>query len=275
MVAPPGHGDRPSSLDPAAWNPAAADLYEQLGNICARHGRVEDALACYEEAFLRQGSESLHQIRLAQLALAGGNEEEAVQTLRRAIEVDPTSIPARIALGFEYQSQGHPEEALVQFEVAARLRPEYPDLQYDLGLLYEVLRRPAEAERCLRRALELNPEYFQARASLADLLIRQERHQEAMCDLSRLLDSGIRSADLRVQKAQIHMDLDQPAEAVEELEEAIALNPSYPRTYFVLGQAFRRLGLRRKARGAWQQYLESSRKWGDAQPSPEMWERSA
>jgi tetratricopeptide (TPR) repeat protein len=254
----------------AGWNPAAHDLFEYLGTICARNGRFEEALCFYDEAFLRDGRESLHLVRLAQLALGHGKEDDAVQIYCRAIEVDPTSVPARSALGFEYQSQGYPGEALVQFEVAARLRPEYPDIQYNLGLLYDVQGRPAEAERCLRRALEMNPEYFQARTTLARVLLQQERHPEALVELEKLLGNGIRSADLHVQKAQAHLSLDQLQDALEELESAVALNPTYARTYYILGQTYRQLGLRRKARGAWQQYLECSRRWGEAKPALEM-----
>jgi tetratricopeptide (TPR) repeat protein len=255
--------------DPAGWNPALGELYEYLGTACARLGRPEDALPYYEEAFLRQGRESQHQIRLAHLALARGDEEEAVHTLGRAIELDPTSVPARIALGFEYQSQGYQTEALVQFEVAARLRPEYPDVQYNLGLLYQAQGRSDEALRCLHRALDVNPGYFQARTTLASILLQRESHAEALVELAPLFAHGVRSADLHVQKAQAHLALNQAQEALQELEEAIAVNPTYARTYYVLGQTYRQLGLRRKARSAWQQYLEHSRSWRDRQAAPD------
>ncbi len=259
---------------PEAWNPVAADLCRHLGELCARHGKLASGQAFFEEAFLRQGRESMHQVSLSQLALARGDEEEAVSALCRAIEVDPTSVPARIALGFEYQSQGYQEEAIVQFEVAARLHADYPDIQYNLGLLYESQGRGDDALRCLRRALELNPQYFQARMTLATVLRRREKWEEALSVLSELTQQGIRSADLYTQRAEALLALDRVPEAVHELEEGAALNPAYARTYYILGQAYRRLGLRRKAQNAWQQYLDRSRRWGDMQPVPAEEERT-
>jgi tetratricopeptide (TPR) repeat protein len=253
---------------PEAWNPVAADLCCYLGALCARHGKLSEGQAFFDEAFLRLGRESMHQVCLSQLALARGDEEEAVSALRRAIEVDPTSVPARIALGFEYQSQGYQEEAIVQFEVAARLRPDYPDVQYNLGLLHESQGRIDDALRCLRRALEVNPQYFQARMTLASVLRQRERWSEALDELSRLSGEGVRSADLHAQRAEALLALDRPKDAVRELQEGTALNPAYARTYYILGQAYRRMGLRRKAQNAWQQYLERSQKWGDLQPMP-------
>jgi protein O-GlcNAc transferase len=246
----------------------AADLCRYLGELCARHGKLAEGQAFFDEAFLRQGRESMHQVCLSQLALARGDEEEAVSALCRAIEVDPTSVPARIALGFEYQSQGYQEEAVVQFEVAARLRSDYPDIQYNLGLLYESQGRGDDAVRCLRRALEVNPQYFQARMTLASVLRQRELWEEALGELSQLSRQGVRSADLHAQRAEALLALDRVPEAVRELEEGAVLNPAYARTYYILGQAYRRLGLRRKAQNAWQQYLDRNRSWGDLQPMP-------
>jgi tetratricopeptide (TPR) repeat protein len=253
---------------PEAWNPVAADLCRYLGALCARHGKFAEGQAFFDEAFFRQGRESMHQVCLSQLALARGDEEEAVSALRRAIEVDPTSAPARIALGFEYQSQGYQEEAVVQFEVAARLRPDYPDIQYNLGLLYESQGRGDDALRCLHRALEVNPQYFQARMTLTSILQQQELWEDVLDQLSQLSRQGVRSADLHAQRAEALLALDRAPEAVRELEEGAGLNPAYARTYYILGQAYRRLGLRRKAQNAWQQYLDRSRSWGDLQPVP-------
>lgn len=249
-----------------SWNPAASELCHMLGELLVRAGQTDQARPFFEEGFLREGKESVHQIRLSQIALAHGEEEEAVAALCRAIEVDPTSATARVALGFEYQSQGFHDEAVVQFEVAARLRPEWPDVQYNLGLLYGAQGRGDDAARCLRRALDTNPQYFQARMSLAQVLQQRGAWEDALTELEQLEGQGIQAADLHVQKAQCLLTLDRVPEAVQALEAAAGVNPSYARTYYILGQAYRRLGLRRKARHAWQQYLDRSRSWGDQKP---------
>ncbi|MCA9728488.1 MAG: tetratricopeptide repeat protein [Candidatus Eisenbacteria bacterium] len=252
--------------DPQHWNPASAAVYEKLGDVSARLGAPEGAEPHYEDAFLRHGDASRYELHRARLALGAGDEDRAVSCLRRAIELDPTSVDARIALGFEFQSQGYPQEAIVQFEVAARLRPRYADVQYNLGLLYEAQGRAEDAQRCFRLALEINPRYFQARTSLAHLLLHAGSHREALDVLRPLERQGIRSADLYVQQAEAHMALGQCEAAVKELQRAIELNPGYPRSYYVLGQAYRDLGLKRKAQEAWKQHLEKSRRWKEEQP---------
>ncbi|MFN8549438.1 MAG: tetratricopeptide repeat protein [Candidatus Eisenbacteria bacterium] len=258
-----------------AWNPSVYQLDEFLGTLSARNGAFDQAEAWFQNAFLRQGDESAHQVRLARLCLARGDEEEAVQVLRRAIELDPTSLEARIALGFEYQSQGYQSEAVAQFEVAVRLQPSYPDLQYNLGLLYEAQERDSDAIRCYRRALEQNGGYFPVRTSLARLLAIGGQFGEALTELDSILASGLRSADLLVQRAECLLAQKQMPEAISTLEKAAALNPAFPRTYYVLGQAYRASGLKRKAQEAWRNYLETTRAWQDGKPFVEGQGRKA
>lgn len=252
--------------DAHTWCPSTGPVFEQLGTRCARMGALEQARGFYSDAFLREGDESLYQLRISRIALATGDEDAAVQALRRAIEVDPTSVDARVALGWEYQSQGYHDEALVQFEVAARLQPGYPDVQYNLGLLYEAHGRVRDARTCFERALEINGKYFQARASLAQLLIGSGDYEGALGALRPLERQGIRSADLLVQKAEAHMALGECEAAIRELERAVELNPHYPRTYYILGQAYRKQGWKRKAQEAWKQHLERTRSWREQQP---------
>ncbi len=252
-----------------AWNPAIWQLDEFLGTLCARNGASEQAERHFERSFLCHGDESLYLLGSARLCLARGQEDEAVRVLCRAIEIDPTSVDGRVALGFEYQSQGFHDEAMVQFEVAARLQPGYPDLQYNLGLLYEAQGRESDAIRCYRRALELNAGYFPVRTSLARLLFLSGQFHESIQELDAILGTGIRSADLLVQKAECLLGLNQAQAAVALLEKAANLNPAFPRTYHVLGQAYRATGLKRKAQEAWKNYLETTRLWQDAKPLPD------
>ena len=254
-----------ASTEATRWNPASAAVYESLGDAAARLGAPDAAEPHYEDAFLRHGDQSRYELHRAKLALGNGNEDLAVSCLRRAIELDPTSVEARIALGFEFQSQGYPEEAVVQFEVAARLRPRYADVQYNLGLLYEAQDRTDDARRCFELALGINSRYFQARTSLAHLLLHAGHHADALDILRPLERQGIRSADLFVQRAEAHLALSQCEAAIKELQHAIELNPNYPRSYYVLGQAYRDQGLKRKAQEAWKQHLEKSRRWKEEQ----------
>jgi tetratricopeptide (TPR) repeat protein len=241
------------------WSPLAADLYAYFGRVYARNGLHEEAVRCFGRAFLVLPDEARHARHQAEIAVARGEEERAIELLSLAVERDPSCAEARIALGFEYAAQGFLTEARVQFEAAAKLAPDYADVRYNLGLLYAGEDRSEEALQEFRRALSVNPAYLPARRSLAALLQRLGRLEEALREGDRILRQGFASPDLLVQMAQASLAVGRIDQALERLLRAEALNPDYAPTYYWLGQVYRHQQQRNKARSAWQRYLEKSR----------------
>jgi tetratricopeptide (TPR) repeat protein len=246
------------------WSPLAADLYAYLGNIYARNGLRTEALECFEKAFMVFPREADYGMHRAQIAIAAGEETEALELLKQAIEADPGCVDARIALGFEYASQGFADEARVQFEEAAKLAPGYADIRYNLGLLYVAGDSQEVALEQFRKALNLNRSYLPARHSMAALLCRMGRHEEGLREYEGMLRQGFQSADMLAQMGRAALALKQIDEALQYLERARFLNPDFVLTYYYLGQAYRRKGLKNKARSAWRRYLESA---GELRPN--------
>ncbi|MBD3334330.1 MAG: tetratricopeptide repeat protein [Candidatus Eisenbacteria bacterium] len=248
-------------IDQVSWYPTLSDLYDEMGLICARNGLPDEARSEFYRSFLVWPLESHFHLRMADLAQAEDREEETLTHLSRAIECEPTNVRGRIALGFEYASQGFVDEAIVQFEVAAKLEPDFPDVRYNLGLLYLNQGREGEAVRHLERALMIHEDYVPARSALAMALLKMKRPDEALRHYQTLIDRGVKTPDILAHAAEAlmeHKDLDRAAGL---LEEARKQWPSYPRSYYLLGRLYRKKGLRRKAQWAWQRFLEVSGEW--------------
>ncbi len=252
------------------WSPLAEDLYTYLGRIYARNGLRDEATDCFERAFLVLPREAQHAMRLAEIATAFAEETEAIRQLTRAIQIDPTSVPARIAVGFEYASQGFLDEARTQFQVAAKLAPGYADVRYNLGLLYVGDAQTEEALAEFRRALSLNPSYLPARHSMAHLLCRMGKYEDGLREYARILKQGFRSGDMLVQMGKAALALGHNEEALHHLERAIFLNPEFAPSYYYIGQAYQRKGLKNKARSAWRTYLEKANEWEPLGPTPRI-----
>ncbi len=247
-----------SYLTGLVWSPLVADLYSYVGRIYARNGLAAEALEFYGKAFLLLPRPASYAMSLAEMACASGNEEESARLLTQAVEMDPTFVPARIALGFEYAAQGFAEEARTQFEVAAKLAPGYADVRYNLALLYASEGREEEAVEQLRAALGINPGYISARRALGWILCRMGRYEEGLAEYERLLRRGFQSPDILVQMGRAAIALERIDEALEYLQRASNLSPDYAPAYFYLGQAYQKRGLRNRARAAWRRYLERS-----------------
>jgi len=264
----PGFDEVRALCDMLLWTPLAVDLYTYLARIYARNGLRDKAIDCYDRSYVVYPRRSRLAMNRAELAAAFGEETEAISLLTQSIDDDPKCVSARIALGYEYASQGFLEEARTQFEVAASLEPNYADVRYNLALLNVGEGQIEDALTEFKRALALNPGYLPARHSMGHLLCRAGRNEEGLREYARILKQGFQSSDMLVQMGKAAMALDRAEEALQYLERAIFLNPEFAPTYYYIGQAYQRKGLKNKARSAWRTYLEKANDWEPLGPIP-------
>ena len=98
------------------------------------------------------------QVNLANLYLARGKADEAEATLLKAIEIDPTFVPAPIALSELRRAQGQESAAEATLRSALKQNPESAPLLHALGLSLVRQKRTEEAVDNLRKAAKLAPE---------------------------------------------------------------------------------------------------------------------
>ena len=99
------------------------------------------------------------QLNLANLHLARGQVGEAEADLLKAIEIDPTFVPAPITLAELRHSQGQESAAEEVLRVALKRNPDAAPLLHALGLSLVRQKRTEEALDKLREAARLAPEH--------------------------------------------------------------------------------------------------------------------
>ncbi len=110
--------------------------------------------------------------------LKAGQVDEAIETLKRAVEADPEDAQAHCYLGAAYDRKHDKLHAIAEFEECLRLE-ETPKAYYNLGQIYESVHRVDEAVRQYRMAVELDPNYAPAAQALQKLHARFEsQHPE-------------------------------------------------------------------------------------------------
>lgn len=104
-----------------------------------------------------------------------------VQEFANDRKADPVaSARARVAIAAEYIQTNKPELALQSLERALELDPKSPEAHNVMGVLLEKDDDFVKAEQSYRKALSLKPEYPQARNNYGVLLYRLKRYKEAM-----------------------------------------------------------------------------------------------
>jgi tetratricopeptide (TPR) repeat protein len=79
--------------------------------------------------------------------------DEAIETMRKGLEMDPSFVPARLALALAYQGKGDMAKAIEYAEGLAALAP-LPSAIYLKGWLYGISARREDALRMLEELKE-------------------------------------------------------------------------------------------------------------------------
>jgi len=152
-----------------------------------------------------------------------GDVEGAMTHFRKAVELDPDLAPGHAALARIHLDREEYDQALAAAEAAIDIDPDLVDVQ---RVRYEVYRRTgdeAKAQEVFAVMAAADPE------GLAEALYR--RGKEAF-------------------------DANQPEQAKQALEQALAADPDHPRAHYVLGLVYVNLGDTAKAKEHLTRFLE-------------------
>ncbi len=131
------------------------DLATALNTLDALSGAVE------------QTAEYLYQ-RANTVSQMGGNRDEVVALLERAVQADPKHAGAAFGLALENDRQGNDDVALRYYEQAASRFPTHIGSLLNLGIMYEDNQKYQKAQECYERILEVFPTDKRARLFLVD-----------------------------------------------------------------------------------------------------------
>jgi tetratricopeptide (TPR) repeat protein len=217
---------------------APAEAYPALIRVERARGDLQAALrAAVRLAAVRPDGRSLDlraQVladlgRLDESARArGGRREEAINSYRRAVALEPDNAPALAHLARLLLEAGKPEEALDHARRAVRAQPGLQAAQVNLAAAYLASGDALRAETEARRAIAAAPDSFEAHEVVAGALLALGRHAEAALSVEAALQltRGDAARLARLGVAFEHAGL--PARAREAFETALQADPLQP-----------------------------------------------
>jgi tetratricopeptide (TPR) repeat protein len=190
-----------------------------------------------------------------------GEWSYAMGAFHEALDIDSASAPAHYGLGRVYTETGFLDGAERELLRATEIRPDYGEAYLGLAALYDRLGRADEAEKNIREAercgathspqglfltgifadragdvaeaeekfregLRLAPADDALRLALIDLLLAQQRFDEALGELERERFPRGREEDVRVRLAACRLHLGQDLEAERLYRQIAASNPA-------------------------------------------------
>jgi tetratricopeptide (TPR) repeat protein/TolB-like protein len=142
--------------------PFYADAYVGLGDAKAAKGDVDGAIGAYSKALGYNPINPKVHMALGKIYYAEkGLYYESVTAYKKAIELDPSSVDARMGLGEVYEDKGLYKEALEEYKRVIELDDKHSNAMYNLAAVYEKV-DPKEAvaqwERYIALASQLPSE---------------------------------------------------------------------------------------------------------------------
>lgn len=174
LVAGCGGGPQPARPDRAAAGDvplllAAADSAAARGSTTEARSAYERAAQLAKEARDR-ALEAHAEMGAGLMSLAQGEAERARRSFARALELDPSSAAAHVAMGRYFNAIRRYRDAKGEFDRAAALDTLSAEPFYRLGLAYAEAGEPKLAAGAFTRALSRDPAYAPAQSGLRSVL---------------------------------------------------------------------------------------------------------
>jgi len=204
----------------------------------------------------------------------------SVEALAKSLQLDINNAEAHKILGLDLSMAGKLDEARMELEQAARLNPNSAEIHYFLGRIHYTQNVFPLAKQEFEAAIRLDPSYMKAydnlgltmegmgddQAALADygkaiqLMERQGGKSEwpylnlgamynrlnkpelALEYSRRALALNPKSAQAWFETGRAHMAQQDWADAAKALENAIEIDPRFPKFHYVLSTVYRKMG---------------------------------
>jgi tetratricopeptide (TPR) repeat protein len=187
-------------------------------------GRSADARAIASSIASRDPKNIDALLVLASTASLEGKEKEQRTLLERVVSIDPKNLNAITDLGYMALRTQSLRTAAGQFEKALSIDGDYREALLGRAIVYRYTNDPKRSEQLLNKAIRQNPQWAAPYHERARLYKGAGFLQDALNDLDTAKRLEPKDYWVCVDRAAALVELNRKSEALEELNNAIALD---------------------------------------------------
>ncbi|MES2672474.1 MAG: tetratricopeptide repeat protein [Pseudomonadota bacterium] len=223
--------------------PEDAELHFQRAGFLLKEHKLDEAQAALTRTIDLNPNQFDAYILQGQMAVGRGAIDEAERLQRSAARLQPDHPWVKTLEGMVALRRGDGVRAQVLLTRAAERMPDDLQVLYALGFAHLSQQQFAFAEQAFAKIIELSPEMRGLRGLLADVLLQQQRPDEARDVLQPLLDNHETATPaLKRMTAELELTLGRHEQALALLRESVAEEPRDPRAWAILADIWRRTG---------------------------------
>jgi tetratricopeptide (TPR) repeat protein len=204
-----------------------ADDYLEKGEILLSEKRYEDAIACYNKAVKIEPEKAVAWFKLGIANSRVKRYNDAIACYDKAIELKPDYHQAWRDRGVALGNLRHHQEAFISFDKATQFKKDDAVAWLNRGLALEELEEYDIAIASFDKVIELKPDSYKAWNHRGYGLVRLGYDEEALLCFDKALSIQPDYANAYYNKAACYALQRKVELAIENLQTAIDLNPSY------------------------------------------------
>jgi tetratricopeptide (TPR) repeat protein len=213
-----------------------------LGLNAAKQGQIPQAIQNLKRGVDLDPQSFDGLVWLSNLLRGSGSLAEAEVFGRRAVEVKPKDAAGHAALGLCLLASGDSNGAVQSFSKALNLEPRSAPLNHNLGRALYKAGKEVEAAVAFRQAVSLTPNQPESHISLGQLLYETGDRTGATACFRRAYKLEPNTPRGLIQLAKANIEEGEIEDAEKTLIRAIALNPNSAPAHGLLGNVLQQLG---------------------------------
>lgn len=240
-----------------AGAPADADMHTAMASVCIAQNNENQAVNELSTALEMESGHVDASLKLASLFCRHGQLTEAVKTLEQALSCHPSCISLHRQLGEVYILGGNLEKAFDPFEQIVKLDPACAENYSRLSSIALKKRYDAQSLEQYQKAVEAHPVNAACREDLAMAYYACGQYQPAIAEMNRACRLDYMNPEYPKNLGIMLLDLGAYEEAVRQLQVSLTICPSDGQARGMLGKALAGQGLGNLAIIEYQKAIES------------------
>jgi tetratricopeptide (TPR) repeat protein len=189
-----------------------------LGIIEREEGNLESSELLLKEAISLNDDFIPARLELARTLLQKEETDEAIETCKDIIQIDPKFPLAYIVMGDAYLKVGDAKASLALYQQALAIDKDLPAVHWRIGVAANLLQKFSLAEQEFKKSISKGEGGWQARYNLSYALYRLGKASEALEVLKALWEEGVENAEVLTELVIIQKLLGLYEEALDYVE---------------------------------------------------------
>jgi Tfp pilus assembly protein PilF len=254
-------------------DPGSVDALTGLVTLDVGAKQVDQARRRVEAQLAKTPNSAPLLLLAARTFATAGDQARAESSLKKAIEIEPSFLPAYHVLGQLYVQQKKLDAARTEYETLAKQKPRNVAAHTMVAMILHVQNKPDEAQKAYERTLAIDSRAAVAANNLAYMHAEAGTNLDVALQLAQTAKAQLpEDPDVNDTLGWVYYKKDMASLALDPLQRSVAKNPSNPLYQYHLGATYLKLGDTAKARAALEQVVKSDPRSEEASEARKMLE---